>query len=398
MSMDNFHLAIPIIDALNSLMNYSGLFVFMEMSKEYQYMQRAFELAKKGVGRVNPNPLVGAVIVREDKIIGEGYHEFFGGPHAEVNAFRSATESVAGATMYVTLEPCSHYGKTPPCAEAIVKNKIAKVVIGMLDPNALVAGKGVKLLEDNGIDVEYGYLCEELSQINRVFLKFIQRKLPYVIMKTAMTLDGKIASKTGDSRWVSNEKSRVRVHQLRNELSGIMVGVDTVIADDPILTTRLENEEGRNPVRIVVDSSARIPLESKIVNTADQAKTIVVVTEKADSIKIAGIQELGNDVLMVKSRNGRVDLPDLMLKLGEAGIDGILLEGGATLNFSALEAGIVDEVMSFIAPKIIGGVNSKSPVGGEGIDKMKDAIELEDIKYEQLGQDLMLRGKIKKEG
>lgn len=396
--MDNFHLAIPIIDALNSLMNYSGLFVFMEMSKEYQYMQRAFELAKKGVGRVNPNPLVGAVIVREDKIIGEGYHEFFGGPHAEVNAFRSATESVAGATMYVTLEPCSHYGKTPPCAEAIVKNKIAKVVIGMLDPNALVAGKGVKLLEDNGIDVEYGYLCEELSQINRVFLKFIQRKLPYVIMKTAMTLDGKIASKTGDSRWVSNEKSRVRVHQLRNELSGIMVGVDTVIADDPILTTRLENEEGRNPVRIVVDSSARIPLESKIVNTADQAKTIVVVTEKADSIKIAGIQELGNDVLMVKSRNGRVDLPDLMLKLGEAGIDGILLEGGATLNFSALEAGIVDEVMSFIAPKIIGGVNSKSPVGGEGIDKMKDAIELEDIKYEQLGQDLMLRGKIKKEG
>ncbi|WP_461640991.1 bifunctional diaminohydroxyphosphoribosylaminopyrimidine deaminase/5-amino-6-(5-phosphoribosylamino)uracil reductase RibD [Labilibaculum euxinus] len=389
-------MAIPLIDALNSLMNYSGLFVFMQMSKEYQYMQRAFELAKKGIGRVNPNPLVGAVIVRDNKIIGEGYHEFFGGPHAEVNAFRSATESVEGATMYVTLEPCSHYGKTPPCAEAIVKNKIGKVVIGMLDPNPLVAGKGVKLLEDNGIEVEYGYLCEELSQMNRVFLKFIQNKIPYVVMKTAMTLDGKIASETGDSRWVSNEKSRARVHQLRNELAGIMIGVDTVIADDPMLTTRLGKGEGRNPVRIVVDSSARIPLESKILNTGVQAKTIVAVTDKVDSVKIAQIEDLGNSVIIAKSRNGRVDLADLMVKLGSEGIDGILLEGGATLNFSALEAGIVDEVMSFIAPKIIGGANSKSPVGGEGIKFMKDAIELENIIIGQLGNDLMLTGKIKK--
>ncbi len=377
-------------------MNCSGLFVFMQMSKEYQYMQRAFELAKKGIGRVNPNPLVGAVIVRDNKIIGEGYHEFFGGPHAEVNAFRSATESVEGATMYVTLEPCSHYGKTPPCAEAIAKNKIAKVVIGMLDPNPLVAGKGVKLLEDNGIEVEYGYLCEELNQLNRVFLKFIQNKIPYVVMKTAMTLDGKIASETGDSRWVSNEKSRARVHQLRNELAGIMIGVDTVIADDPMLTTRLGKGEGRNPVRIVVDSSARIPLESKILNTGVQAKTIVAVTDKVDSVKIAQIEDLGNSVIIAKSRNGRVDLADLMVKLGSEGIDGILLEGGATLNFSALEAGIVDEVMSFIAPKIIGGANSKSPVGGEGIKFMKDAIELENIIIGQLGNDLMLTGKIKK--
>jgi len=396
MSMDNFHLAIPIIDALNSLMNYSGLFVFMQMSKEYQYMKRAFELARKGIGRVNPNPLVGAVIARNDKIIGEGYHEFYGGPHAEVNAFRSAVESVAGATMYVTLEPCSHYGKTPPCAEAIVKNKIAKVVIGMLDPNPLVAGKGIKILEDNGIVVEYGYMCEELKQLNRVFLKFIQNKLPYVLMKTAMTLDGKIASKTGDSRWVSNEKSRARVHQLRNELAGIMVGVDTVLADDPMLSTRLKKGKGRNPVRIVVDSTARIPLESKILNSSKEAKTIVAVTEKADLIKLKQIEELGNVVFRLKSRNGRVDLNDLMVKLGETGIDGVLLEGGATLNFSALKAGIVDEVMSFIAPKIIGGTNSKSPVGGEGIDKMKNAIELENIKIDQLGNDLMLIGKIRK--
>ena len=366
----------------------------MRMSKDYQYMQRAFELAKKGVGRVNPNPLVGAVIVRDDKIIGEGYHEFYGGPHAEVNAFRSASENVEGATMYVTLEPCSHYGKTPPCAEAIVKNKIGKVVIGMLDPNPLVAGKGVKLLEENGIEVDYGYLCEELSEMNRVFLKFIQNKQPYVVMKTAMTLDGKIASHTGDSRWVSNAKSRLRVHELRNELSAIMVGVDTVIADDPMLTTRLEDKDGRNPIRIVVDSKARIPLESKIVNTCNQAKTILAVTDEADAEKVKVLEELGNIVLKAKSSNGRVDLQDLMIKLGEEGIDGVLLEGGATLNFSALQADVVDEVMSFIAPKFIGGTDAKTPVGGIGIEKMKDAIELEKIDISQLGNDLMLTGKI----
>ncbi|WP_321279603.1 bifunctional diaminohydroxyphosphoribosylaminopyrimidine deaminase/5-amino-6-(5-phosphoribosylamino)uracil reductase RibD [Marinifilum fragile] len=365
------------------------------MSKKYEYMHRAYELAKKGVGRVSPNPLVGAVIVKDDKIIGEGYHEFYGGPHAEVNAFRSAKESVEGATMYVTLEPCSHYGKTPPCAEAIVKNKIGRVIIGMLDPNPLVAGRGVKILEENGIEVDFGYMCEELTEMNRTFLKFIQSKTPYVVMKTAMTLDGKIASKTGDSRWVSNEKSRAKVHELRNELAGIMVGVDTVIADDPMLTTRLGNGNGQNPVRIVVDSKARIPLDSKILNTSDQAKTILAVTEKADLDKIQQVEAKGNQILKVDALNDRIDLNSLMQKLGELNIDGILLEGGATLNFSALQSGIVDEVVSFVAPKIIGG-NAKTPVGGEGIELMKDAIELDDIKYEQLGQDLMLIGKIKK--
>ena len=366
------------------------------MSKKYEYMHKAYELAKKGVGRVNPNPLVGAVIVKDDKIIGEGYHEFFGGPHAEVNAFLSAKESVEGATMYVTLEPCSHYGKTPPCAEAIVKNKIGKVVIGMLDPNPLVAGRGVKILEENGIEVDFGYLCEELTELNKSFLKYIQSKTPYVVMKTAMTLDGKIASRTGDSRWVSNEKSRIKVHELRNELAGIMVGVNTVIADDPMLTTRLENGEGKNPVRIVVDSTARIPLGAKILNSSDQAKTIIAVTNQADSKKIEQIEAKGNQVVAVKSSNEKIDLEDLMVKLGELSIDGVLLEGGASLNYSALKAGIVDEVVSFVAPKIIGGAEAKSPVGGEGIELMKDAIELDDIKLQQLGNDLMLTGKIKK--
>jgi len=368
----------------------------MLMSKDYDYMQMTFELAKKGIGKVNPNPLVGAVIVKNGKVIGEGYHEFYGGPHAEVNAFRSAKESVEGATMYVTLEPCSHYGKTPPCAEAIVKNKIGKVVIGMLDPNPLVAGRGVKIIEENGIEVDFGYLCDELTEMNRVFLKYIQTKSPYVVMKTAMTLDGKIASRTGDSRWVSNEKSRARVHQLRNELSGIMVGVDTVIADDPMLTTRLESGEGRNPIRIVVDSNLRIPLDSKILNSSKEAKTIVATTENAKSDKIKAIEDLGNKVLVIDSLKNRVDLSKLMEKLGVEGVDGILLEGGATLNFSALEAGIVDEVISFIAPKIIGGAEAKSPVSGKGIELMKNAIELNDIKIDLFDQDLMLTGKVKK--
>jgi len=358
-------------------------------------MQLAYILAKKGCGGVNPNPLVGAVIVKEGKVIGEGYHEIFGGPHAEVNAFRSAKESVEGATMYVTLEPCSHFGKTPPCAQAIVDNKIARVVIGMLDPNPLVSGRGVKLLQNNGIEVESDFLNTELTQMNRVFLKYIQSKLPYVIMKTAMTLDGKIASRTGDSRWVSNEHSRAGVHQLRNELMGIMVGVDTVIADDPILTTRLAGEEkGRNPIRIVVDSKARIPLDSKILNTSDVAKTLVAVTSGADKETISRIKALGNEVIVVAENNGRVDLNQLMLSLGEKGIDGILLEGGATLNYAALESKIVDEVHAYVAPKIIGGQAAKTPVGGEGIEKMKDAVNLQNIRLENIADDILIIGDV----
>lgn len=355
-------------------------------------MQLAYNLAKKGCGGVNPNPLVGAVIVKEGKIIGEGYHEIYGGPHAEVNAFRSAKESVEGATMYVTLEPCSHFGKTPPCAQAIVDNKIARVVVGMLDPNPLVAGRGVKLLQENGIEVESDFLSAELTQLNRVFLKFIQSKQPYIIMKTAMTLDGKIASRTGDSRWVSNEYSRARVHELRNELMAIMLGVDTVIADDPMLTTRLNNnKKGRNPIRIVVDSQARIPLDSKILNTSAEAKTIVAVTAAAaNKNKVDKINALGNEVLIIEEKDGRVDLNHLMQVLGEKGIDGILLEGGATLNYAALESQIIDEVHAYIAPKIIGGSEAKTPVGGEGIEKMSDAVNLQNVRFENIADDILI--------
>lgn len=358
-------------------------------------MQLAYNLAKKGCGGVNPNPLVGAVIVKDNKVISEGYHEIYGGPHAEVNAFRSAKEPVEGATMYVTLEPCSHYGKTPPCAQAIVDNKIARVVIGMLDPNPLVSGRGVKLLQEHGIEVESDFLSAELAQMNRVFLKFIQTKTPYMVMKTAMTLDGKIASYTGDSRWVSNELSRAKVHELRNELIAIMVGVDTVIADNPILTTRLTGDKkGRNPIRIVVDSKARIPLDSKILNTGTKAKTIVAVTPDADQSKINEIKALGNEVVIVGEKNGRVDLNLLVQALAEKGIDGILLEGGATLNYAALESQVVDEVHAYIAPKIIGGYEAKTPVGGKGIEKMKDAVNLQNIHFENIADDILVIGEV----
>jgi len=369
--------------------------IILRTDQDYKYMQLAYNLAQKGCGGVNPNPLVGALIVKDDRIIGEGYHEIFGGPHAEVNAFRSAKESVEGATMYVTLEPCSHYGKTPPCAQAIVDNKIARVVIGMLDPNPLVSGRGVKLLEEHGIEVESDFLSAELAQMNRVFLKFIQSKKPFVIMKTAMTLDGKIASRTGDSRWVSNEQSRANVHELRNELMGIMVGVDTVIADNPILTTRLTgNKKGRNPIRIVVDSQARIPLDSKMLNTTNEAKTIVAVTSAANQNKVDQINSSGNEVLVVAEKDGRVDLNQLMQLLGEKGIGGILLEGGATLNYAALESQIIDEVHAYIAPKIIGGNDAKTPVGGDGIEMMKDAVNLQNIRFENIADDILVIGEV----
>ena len=364
---------------------------------EIKYMKRALELAEKGRGYTKPNPLVGAVIVRENRIIGEGYHQQYGGAHAEINAFLNATEDVAGATMYVTLEPCAHFGKTPPCANAIVDRKISEVVIAMKDPNPLVAGQGIKILEEHGIKVTVGVLEEEASRLNEIFLKYIQTKLPFVIMKTAMTLDGKIASVTGDSKWITNEASRQYVHQLRHQVSGIMVGIGTILADDPELTTRLKEGGGIDPVRIIVDSRARIPLEAKVLNLTSKSKTIVAVSEKADKEKLHKLMNKGAEVLMVPLKNDRVDLHCLMEQLGQKGIDSILLEGGAALNFSALQEGIIDKVISFIAPKLLGGDRAKTPVGGEGIPEMRHAILLEDLQISRFREDFMIEGYLKRE-
>lgn len=358
----------------------------MTRTKE-DYMRYALSLAEKGRGRTSPNPVVGAVIVRDGVIIGEGWHKKCGENHAEINAFENAAargNDVSGAEMYVTLEPCSHYGKTPPCAKAIIEKKIKNVYIGILDPNPLVAGRGVRMMEDAGILVEHGILEEECRRMNEIFLKYITTKRPFVVMKTAMTLDGKIAAYTGDSRWVSCEESRQIVQKMRNSLTGIMVGIGTVLTDNPQLTCRIPN--GRDPVRIIADSSLRIPTEAKVLKDEN------CIIAAADSCDREKIQQLGERVLIVKERDGHLDLDDLMQQLGQRGIDSILLEGGGTLNEAALRAGIVDRIVTFIAPKMIGGSQAKTPVEGQGIEKMSQAVRLENIEITKIGEDLMIQG------
>ncbi|MCR1950037.1 bifunctional diaminohydroxyphosphoribosylaminopyrimidine deaminase/5-amino-6-(5-phosphoribosylamino)uracil reductase RibD [Clostridium sp. DSM 100503] len=359
-----------------------------------KYMQLAIDLAKNGKGKVNPNPLVGAVIVKNRKVIGQGYHKKYGGNHAEIEAINNSTESVEGATIYVTLEPCYHYGKTPPCVDKLISSKISRVVIGSLDPNPLVSGKSIDKLKQVGIEVNVGVLEEECFRLNEVFMKYIKTKKPYVVLKSAISLDGKIATKTGESKWITGEISRLKVHELRNELSAIMIGINTVLQDDPSLTCNINN--GRNPIRIIVDSNLRIPLDSKILKNSHNYKTIIATTKDADLKKKKLIEELGAEVLIIKSLNNKVDLNDLMIKLGELKIDGILLEGGGELNFSALKAEIVDKVMIFIAPKIIGGRNSKTSIEGEGINLLSESYKIYNLKTENLGEDILLTGYIKR--
>jgi diaminohydroxyphosphoribosylaminopyrimidine deaminase / 5-amino-6-(5-phosphoribosylamino)uracil reductase len=365
---------------------------------DVKYMERALELANKGAGFTNPNPLVGAVIVKDGRIIGEGYHEVYGSHHAEINAFRNATEDVCGATMYVTLEPCSHYGKTPPCAKAIVEKGIKKVVLALTDPNPEVAGKGIKILRQNEIEVITGVLEEKSRRLNEIFLKYIATKLPFCILKTAMTLDGKIAARTGDSKWITNEESRKYVHKLRNRVSAIMVGVGTIIQDDPLLNTRLEQENGSDPIRVVVDTSGKTPLEAKVLNIKSNARTIIATTELASKEKLRELEARGAEIIITPPCNNRVDLKFLMRELGERKIDSILLEGGSELNYSAMEAGIIDKVNAFIAPKFIGGRESKTPIGGVGRPLMKDALMLKDIEVYRFGDDIMIEGYMREEG
>ena len=358
------------------------------------YMERAIRLARNGLGKTNPNPLVGAVIVKNGKIIGEGWHDRCGGPHAERNAIASLTESAEGATLYVTLEPCCHQGRTPPCTDAILEQKIARVVIGSRDPNPKVSGKGAALLRRAGIRVEEDFLREDCDSLNPVFFHYITTRTPYVIMKYAMTADGKIATRTGASKWITGEKARQKVQELRRICPGIMAGIGTVLADDPLLTVR--EESARSPVRIICDSRLRIPAGSQICRTADRYRTILACADGAAAQDPAlaehrrRLQAMGLQILEVPSRDGRLDLKALMARLGEEGIDAILLEGGGTLNESALKAGIVQELQVFIAPKIFGGPG-KSPVEGTGVSLPEEALGLTLQNISRIGDDLLLR-------
>ena len=384
-------------------------------------MQDAMLLAQHGEGQVNPNPLVGALIVKNDDIVARGYHTRYGDLHAEREAFKDAESrgiDCKGATLYVTLEPCCHEGHQPPCVDAVIEHGISRVVVGLLDPNPLVAGKGLEILRSNGIEVDVmengnengnencvkaaQELVKQLRMQNRVFLKFITTNQPWITAKWAMTLDGKIATSTGDSKWITNKQSRQRVHMLRKNNMAILCGIGTVIADDPMLNVRLSEEtmqrlgikehEVRHPIRIVADRQARIPMESQLVSTAHEYPTIVVYGNSADEEKLQQLRDAGVTLWNCNT------LTELVQRAGAEKIDSILLESGGTLSEALLSEGLIDEVVAFVAPKIIGGKSARTPVEGEGITLMSEAIELEDQIVETIGSDVMISGLVKKSG
>lgn len=359
-----------------------------------KYMKLALELAKKGSGFVNPNPMVGAVIVKNHVIIGQGYHEQYGGPHAERNALADCTESLQGATLYVTLEPCCHQGKTPPCTEAVIQSGVARVVVGTPDPNPVMAGKSIGLLRAHHIQVDVGILEDECRALIKTFAKYITTKTPYVMMKYAMTMDGKIAACTGKSKWITGQEARLHVYKTRNQYTAIMIGVGTVLCDDPLLTCRLEHVRSSNPVRIICDTNLRTPLSSQIMQTADQARTIIAICTD-DKARHRPYEEKGCQILVIGKSGGHVNLAELMSVLGGMGIDSILLEGGSTLNWSALEQRIVDGVQAYIAPKIFGGGTAKSPVGGQGIGAPEAAFYLTGSSVRQLGEDYLIESEVR---
>lgn len=365
------------------------------LSYDEKYMRLAMQLAGNAIGRTSPNPLVGAVIVKDNRVVGCGWHRKAGTPHAEVHALNQAGELAQGADVYVTLEPCAHYGKTPPCAKALVEAKVKNVYGGLLDVNPKVAGKGFKILEDAGIHVEYGFLQDELRKQNEVFFKWIEHKKPFVVLKAAMTLDGKIATATGQSKWITNEISRAYGYKLRDIYDGIMVGINTVIEDNPMLTARVDG--GKNPIRIVVDSSLRIDINANVVQDKS-AKTIVATTDKADKDKILKLQAQDVDVIVVdKDENDKVDIEKLLDILGQQNICSILVEGGATLSGSFVAKKLVDKVYFFIAPKIVGGKEAKTPVAGTGILNLQEALVLKDIQIEKLEEDILIIGRVDKD-
>ena len=360
------------------------------------YMQKALDLAKLGQGWTKSNPMVGAVIVKNDRILGQGYHKQYGGLHAEREALKDANEKgfdVKGATMYVTLEPCCHFGKTPPCTQAIIKAGIEKVVVAATDPNPLVAGKGIQELRNHHITVETGLLAEESQDLNRKFNYFMTHQQPYVTMKYAMTLDGRTATYTGDSKWITDNIAREHVHYQRHSNQAIMVGIGTALADDPSLTIRIDDFEGLNPIRIVCDTSLKLPLTSQLVKTAKETPTIIATTNQNPQDHQA-YQAAGCQLLVVKAKEDKVDLLDLITQLGQQGIQSIYVEGGSKLNASLLEAGLIQEIHTYIGPKVVGGFDQYSPINGFGFSHMDQALTSYIQAIMPLGQDLLIESRV----
>ncbi len=359
--------------------------------EEERYMKRALELALRGRGHTAPNPVVGAVIVKDGRIIGEGWHEKFGGAHAERKALANCTESPKGADLYVTLEPCCHWGKTPPCTDAIIESGIRRVFVGSLDRNPLVRGKSRSILETQGISVTEGILEKECDMANEVFFHYIVHKTPFVYMKYAMTMDGKIACANGLSKWVTGGLAREKVAKDRSLAAGIMVGLGTVLADDPLLTSRIPG--GKNPKRIICDTRLTTPKNARVVRTTDQAETIIA-TSNGDREAWEPYEAAGCRIVWIPQKEGHVDLRKLMKWLGTEGIDSLILEGGGQLNASALEAGIVHKVQVYIAPKIFGGTEAKTPVAGSGVFSPDQAWRLAAPQITRLGEDLLLESEV----
>lgn len=358
------------------------------MKTDTDYMQLALDLAASAKGNTNPNPVVGAVLVKNGVIVGTGLHRKAGEPHAEVHAFNMAGHHAEGATLYVTLEPCSHYGKTPPCANLVKESKVSRVVVATMDPNPSVAGRGIQIIRDAGIEVEVGLLEKEARKLNERFIHNMLTNRPFVTSKFAMTLDGKIATHTGHSKWITSDEARLKVHELRNEVDGILVGIGTVLADNPALTTRLPNQQGKNPTRIILDSELKIPLTAQVTDTS-VAPTIVVCGKNADPAKITQLKVKGIQIVQVSNQDG-LNLEVMLDELYKLGITDLLVEGGAEINASFLKAKLINKFLVYIAPKLIGGRNSKSPITGPDVDTMDEALDLEFEKIEQIGVDLLV--------
>lgn len=364
----------------------------MKDSEKEAFMVRALQLAKKACGKTSPNPMVGAVIVKKGKIIGEGYHKQAGKAHAEIEAIKKAGQNARGAEMFVNLEPCCHHGKTPPCVEAIISAGLKKVYVGMTDPNKLVNRKGIGILRKQGVKVEVGILKEKCERLNESFAKFIRTKQPFVIMKSGISLDGKTATSSGESQWITCGKSRKLVHEMRGEVDAILVGSGTVLNDDPRLTVRLNNRKLRNPARIILDRRSRIKIGAKVFENADTDNVIYVTSPKLSREKEKQLRDMGVDILLLQSNDKKFELKTLLKELGRRDIVSVLLEGGSSLNASALKENVIDKAILFVAPIIIGGGKAPSFIGGQGIRELKDATRLKKVEAKKVGDDFMIEG------
>lgn len=369
------------------------------MDRDETFMARALELARLGAGHTSPNPMVGALVVSDGQVVGEGYHRQAGTPHAEVHALNAAGRAAAGATLYVSLEPCDHHGRTPPCTEAILVAGIRRVVVAVRDPNPRVAGRGSARLREAGIEVTEGVLEAEAARLNEAFFHYMTRGRPFLTMKYAMTLDGRIATATGDSRWVSGAGSRAMAHRLRSEHDAVMVGIGTVLRDDPLLTARPPDGNGRDPIRIILDSRLSLPATARVLRADSPAPTWVVATPLAPADRRQVIEEAAREspapleVITVPAAAGRVDLRALFQELGRRGLTSVLLEGGATVNAAALAAGLVQKIVCFVAPKLFGGgIAAPGPVAGQGVATPAEARYLKRVHVESIGDDAMITG------